>query len=692
MLNVSCPRLATPTDFNKLEVQMKRRSSTVSHTLTCRVLGAVMAVVLAFGCLPASAIAEVMQEEAQSQNAVSPLADKGSVSPKEAAQNEAVEYAVEDEQQPTHPLDGLDNEDEAQSTFTGGMPIQVQAPTIHDANEHTGGGLQLQSDALPSAYDSREHGFVTPVKNQNPFGVCWAFATIGAIESSLLAHNLAQASGLDLSERHLAYFTTHQQDDALHNITGDGVQAKGNAFGSATLLSDPYLVSGGNSFVAEHVLATWAGPAKEEVAPYEELIFKQLEITGGASNFSNEEQGERFLDAVALDPSLARSKNVAWLTGYRHIAWEDSDEVKAAIIENGGVTMKMRNDDQYLRATIIDGKKELAFYSRGENLEINHEVELVGWNDDFDRFRFTFHPLPELYEGTTDLPQDSIVSDIGLDEEKVVSRSGDDWYRWFKFTPSTTGVYRFSSTNAYPDSYLYDMSNQKLAKIPTNSSYAYQPNCGNYELFEGNTYYFCICLDSGEDTVKVSRLGDVDLSDAPQHNGAWLVKNSFGSARLGSGYLWISYDELSIAGSSVGAFIASPTKPYDNNYQYDGSAADTYNHVRSGGSVASVFEAKANPSGAEELRAVSLWSYSANVDYAIQVYLNPTNPKNPTSGTPALAQPVTGATTHAGYYTMNCRARLFFPRARGTQWSRRSRIRTGPTSTMLWTPTGSTTT
>ena len=52
---------------------------------------------------------------------------------------------------------------------------------------------------LPAFYDARAEGLVTPAKNQGSCGSCWAFASVGAIESHML--KAFRAGPRDLSEQ-----------------------------------------------------------------------------------------------------------------------------------------------------------------------------------------------------------------------------------------------------------------------------------------------------------------------------------------------------------------------------------------------------------------------------------------------------------------------------------------------------------
>ena len=58
--------------------------------------------------------------------------------------------------------------------------------------------------SFPSSFDLRDEGLVTSVKNQGSWGTCWAFATLAALERSLLVDGSSRVSATDLSELHLA--------------------------------------------------------------------------------------------------------------------------------------------------------------------------------------------------------------------------------------------------------------------------------------------------------------------------------------------------------------------------------------------------------------------------------------------------------------------------------------------------------
>ncbi|MDO4798860.1 MAG: C1 family peptidase, partial [Coriobacteriales bacterium] len=435
---------------------------------------------------------------------------------------------------PAYLVDGIAADDELSPDdefVSGYIPDTLPAPSIHDGE--AGDELLRGTVDLPPSYDSRYKGLVTSPKNQGSFGTCWAFATMGVLESSLLSRGMVEST-IDLSERHLAYFLYHTAPDPLGNTAGDSTvainpQAVKPADGSDyPAYPVGYLVNGANATMACYTLTSWTGVARENapgLGTYDELL--------SAYNDAGRVASDVFLDQVALDAGLSHSVNSFHLTQMRRIPLADADDVKQAIMDNGAVFLSL-----YYTRNYLNKNTGAYYYSGAGGKGSNHAVIAVGWDDDYSRDNFN--------------------------------------------------------------------SNSK-----------------------------------------------------PTSDGAWICKNSYGSDGEDS-YFYVSYEDWLVAprpsddfNPVTFAMEAEPADALDNNYQYDGTVAACYNLIESGGSLASVFVAQANEGGYERLKAISLSLSSANVAYSVQVYVNPTDPSDPTSGTPSLAQPVEGTTDYAGYYTID---------------------------------------
>jgi len=72
--------------------------------------------------------------------------------------------------------------------------------SIADKKAHSEMAEEMEVKDLPTAYDAREHGLVTPVKNQQQCGSCWAFSTVANIEAQ---NKLVNGQLISLAEQEL---------------------------------------------------------------------------------------------------------------------------------------------------------------------------------------------------------------------------------------------------------------------------------------------------------------------------------------------------------------------------------------------------------------------------------------------------------------------------------------------------------
>ena len=310
------------------------------------------------------------------------------------------------------------------------------------------GNMSLRrASSLPASYKSP----VTSVKDQADGETCWAFAYLAMAES-----NMKKKKGIDydLSERQLAYFTYNHVNDPLGNTKND-----------ENYLGNSWYKGGGNAYYTSLVLSGYVGAINESLAPY-----SSEGITNNNLAYKN--------NSVIL-------KNAYFLDG------NSRNEVKQAIVDNGGVV------GAYCAFNSYYDNDNGTHYS-DVKMEPNHEVCLVGWNDNFDKNKF-----------------------------------------------------------------------------------------------------------------KVK----------PKNNGAWLIKNSWGDQAGENGYIWISYEDKTLCDFVTAKFDSASS--YKHNYHYDASICPMVVSLKSGTSIANIYQAKGNTSGNEEtLKAVSFGVDSTDTSYSIQIYKN----------------------------------------------------------------------
>ena len=121
---------------------------------------------------------------------------------------------------------------------------------------------------LPSRYDMREDGIVTPVKLQYPWGCCWCFGAIAATETAILSAmgKTYEEYPLDLSELHTSLFAklpvTAVEDPTQ---VGEGWYVDPDEPPKETAKN---VLGGSTVDVAASLLASGSGPVDESVWPY----------------------------------------------------------------------------------------------------------------------------------------------------------------------------------------------------------------------------------------------------------------------------------------------------------------------------------------------------------------------------------------------------------------------------------------
>lgn len=269
----------------------------------------------------------------------------------------------------------------------------------------------VKAENLPSSYDLRDEGFVTPVRNQGLEGMCHAFAAVGACESNILKQGFeTDAETLDLSEGQLGYFLYTLQQDPTDPLFGDYLNAPNK--GS----------SGGNGLLAAAGLAEGFGLEKEKYCRYE----------GFGSGYSE-------YSRYAGQYRLGTCDNISQVNDE-----ESRSVIKSWLMESGGVSVAFYSQ----RSLYYDNGTSYSYYAENKSYyeNANHAALIVGWDDDYSTENFSPNSRPS--NSGAWLVKNSYGADLF-----------DDGYFWISYEDPSMGSfcrYIVDKTSDYDDVYEYD--------------------------------------------------------------------------------------------------------------------------------------------------------------------------------------------------------------------------------------------
>lgn len=180
------------------------------------------------------------------------------------------------------------------------------------------------AEVLPASFDLRDvngESFISDIRNQNPYGTCWTFATFASVESAWKV--AGDENFVNLSEGNMA-------------------KCHGYDFG---------IDEGGNEYMATGYLTRLAGPVFESADPYEDT----------------NEPGCPTINKTTDIPAYI--DNVLWLGNDREL-------LKKTLMNHGALTTSMKAlfSEEYYNST------DYTFYYTGTE-GVDHGVAIVGWDD-----------------------------------------------------------------------------------------------------------------------------------------------------------------------------------------------------------------------------------------------------------------------------------------------------------------------
>ena len=308
----------------------------------------------------------------------------------------------------------------------GYMPsdLDYNTPVVSGSSS----GIKRAPAVIPISYQSNIEELMTTYpdfRNQNPYGSCWAFATMGLMEFDLVKNNKV-TKDIDLSELQLAHFVYNFVQDPLGGTVGDTARY----YNENT--PTKYLNRGGNFEYSIRRLSQWISAANEDDVPYSSA---SEVLTNGLS------------DEYAYNKTNSYLKN-AYIINIK----ANTDLVKRAIMQHGAVGVSYNHLDagaNYVNNTYYDDNKNGG----------GHAVMIVGWDNNFSKDNYTGSMKPT------------------SDGAWLVRNSWGNYFSYFWMSYETVSLsdsaYVFDCSNERPYDNNYQLDGSLESGLVTNASSVY---------------------------------------------------------------------------------------------------------------------------------------------------------------------------------------------------------------------------
>ncbi len=512
-----------------------------------------------------------------------------------------------------------------------------------------------RADAFPEKFDLRSRGTVTPAKNQRPWGTCWSFATMAASETSLLStlgmtaedYKSKYGSDMDLSEKHLAWFTSNALPALDEFEEGKYPYDPAQAGEGVHLLesSEKSLYNyGGNYALATSMLASGIGVVKESVAPYTNAAGdKNLDGDWSLPEEERFKQSFELKDANILPAPAYYNEEGEY--EYRESATE---MIKSELIRGKAVGICFKGDQSMPELT-RDEKLALFMQRVSDFVEVSYEDKTLRFD-----IRYGYREIEDL----TDKEAQRVV-ELGCILNGLPMN-----YDFAALTREQ--INRLALTKYVGEPYdVVEKKEKADAQNPQESNSGYLNFVNNedgsitYAQYTYNSVMpnHAVTIVGWDDTFPAENFLEDHLPPGP---GAWIVKNSWGADWGDGGYFYLSYYDKTLCCPQTFEYV----KPGEEEpgsleiLEHDFMPSEIVSAAYYNDPVytAGIFEMETD----SVLQYVSAMTGVLNTEVTVSVYLLNEGAGGPTDG--VLMGTVSGTHDYAGYHRMPLANNISLPK------------------------------